>query len=132
MIKTIAPGERYGKVRIPSSKSIVHRQLICAALGAHEVTIRYDGLSRDIRATADCLEALGAKIRRTEHELHVSPINGSADTEKAILPAGESGSTLRFLIPVAGALGRRADFIMEGRLAELNIPSFLGMRSVKQ
>ena len=124
MIKTIAPGERYGKVRIPSSKSIVHRQLICAALGAHEVTIRYDGLSRDIRATADCLEALGAKIRRTEHELHVSPINGSADTEKAILPAGESGSTLRFLIPVAGALGRRADFIMEGRLAERPMAPF--------
>ena len=124
MIKTVAPGERYGKVRIPSSKSIVHRQLICAALGAHEVTIRYDGLSRDIRATADCLEALGAKIRRTEHELHVSPINGSADTEKAILPAGESGSTLRFLIPVAGALGRRADFIMEGRLAERPMAPF--------
>ena len=62
MNKTLAPGERYGEVRIPSSKSIVHRQLICAALGEHEVLIRYDGLSRDIRATADCLNALGAMI----------------------------------------------------------------------
>ena len=59
MIKTLAPGERYGEVRIPSSKSVVHRLLICAALGGNEVTIRYDGLSRDIRATADCLNALG-------------------------------------------------------------------------
>ena len=109
MIKTLAPGERYGEVRIPSSKSVVHRLLICAALGGNEVTIRYDGLSRDIRATADCLAALGAEIRRTEHELYVTPIDGRSGAEKAVLPTGESGSTLRFLIPAAGALGRSVE-----------------------
>ena len=123
MNKTLAPGERYGEVRIPSSKSIVHRQLICAALGEHEVLIRYDGLSRDIRATADCLNALGADIQIGENVLHVKPIDGHND-KTALLPTGESGSTLRFLIPVAGALGRRADFIMEGRLAERPMAPF--------
>ena len=124
MNKTLAPGERYGEVRIPSSKSIVHRQLICAALGEHEVLIRYDGLSRDIRATADCLNALGADIQIGENVLCVKPIDGPSDVETALLPTGESGSTLRFLIPVAGALGRRADFIMEGRLAERPMAPF--------
>ena len=124
MNKTLTPGERYGEVRIPSSKSIVHRQLICAALGEHEVLIRYDGLSRDIRATADCLSALGADIQIGENVLCVKPIDGPSDVETALLPTGESGSTLRFLIPVAGALGRRADFIMEGRLAERPMAPF--------
>lgn len=124
MNKTIAPGERYGEVRIPSSKSIVHRQLICAALGEHEVLIRYDGLSRDIRATADCLSALGADIQIGENVLCVKPIDGRGDIETALLPTGESGSTLRFLIPVAGMLGRKADFNMEGRLAERPMAPF--------
>ena len=124
MNKTIAPGERYGEVRIPSSKSIVHWQLICAALGEHEVLIRYDGLSRDIRATADCLSALGADIQIGENVLCVKPIDGRGDIETALLPTGESGSTLRFLIPVAGMLGRKADFNMEGRLAERPMAPF--------
>ena len=124
MIKTILPGMRFGDVRIPSSKSIVHRLLICAALGQEKITIRYDGLSRDIRATADCLNALGADIRAGEKELRITPIAKQKQTEKAFLPAGESGSTLRFLIPLAGALGRQADFHMEGRLSERPLAPF--------
>lgn len=124
MIKTILPGMRFGDVRIPSSKSIVHRLLICAALGQEKMTIRYDGLSRDIRATADCLNALGADIRAGEKELRITPIAKQKQTEKAFLPAGESGSTLRFLIPLAGALGRQADFHMEGRLFERPLAPF--------
>ena len=124
MIKTIVPGARFGEVRIPSSKSIVHRLLICAALGQEQVLIRYDGLSRDIRATADCLNALGADIRAEETELRVLPITEKKHTEKVLLPTGESGSTLRFLIPLAGALGRKADFKMEGRLSERPMAPF--------
>ena len=90
MIKTILPGMRFGDVRIPSSKSIMHRLLICAALGQEKITIRYDGLSRDIRATADCLNALGADIRAGEKELRITPIAERKQTEKAFLPAGES------------------------------------------
>ena len=124
MIKTVTPGARFGEVKIPSSKSVVHRLMICAALGQREVEIQYDGLSRDIRATAECLNALGAQIRADEKRLHISPIMDRGEKGKAQLPAGESGSTLRFLIPVAGALGRSADFKMEGRLSERPLAPF--------
>ena len=117
MNRRIAPGSCHGEVRIPSSKSVVHRLLICAALGEKEVRIRLNGLSKDIRATADCLSALGAEIKMSETELRIRPIDRRKRTERElILPCGESGSTLRFLVPVVGALGQKAAFVMEGRL----------------
>ena len=55
MNRCIPPGTCSGELRIPSSKSVVHRLLICAALGEKNVRIRLNGLSKDIRATASCL-----------------------------------------------------------------------------
>ena len=101
---------------IPSSKSIVHRLLICAALGKEPVSISVNGLSKDILATASCLRALGAEIKSCENMLDVRPI--SSTVQNAVLPCGESGSTLRFLLPVTGVLGSSGHFIMEGRLPE--------------
>ena len=60
MNKQILPGNCSGEVSIPSSKSVVHRMLICAALGEGEVCIRLNGFSKDILATVGCLSALGA------------------------------------------------------------------------
>ena len=116
---SIAPGERSGRVKIPASKSQAHRLLICAALGERETLIECDGLSADIRATAACLNALGADIRPTEGEsaLKVRPIV-KVPEGLCRLPCGESGSTLRFLLPVCGALGTEAVFHMEGRLPQ--------------
>ena len=123
--KSISPGGRSGCVRIPSSKSVAHRMLICAALGEKPVTIELDGLSQDILATADCLRALGARTEIREGSIRVCPVvRNAAAPEKAeslprpVLHAGESGSTLRFLLPLAGVLGRGAVFETEGRLAE--------------
>jgi len=113
---TLQPGPRAGEVRIPASKSVAHRLLICAALGETETTLRIDGFSRDILATAGCLEALGAGIERNEGSIRATPIKKSA--KGVVLPCGESGSTLRFLLPVAGALGASGCFHMEGRLPE--------------
>ena len=113
---TLLPGGRWGAVRIPSSKSAVHRLLICAALGTGETRLELDGLSQDIRATAACLRALGAGIEIGETAIRVRPIEGPVSD--AVLPCGESGSTLRFLLPVAGALGATGSFAMEGRLPE--------------
>ena len=62
MNQTVLPGPRTGSVRIPASKSQAHRLLICAALGAQPMTLRCDGVSADIAATARCLCALGADI----------------------------------------------------------------------
>ncbi|MBR5095381.1 MAG: 3-phosphoshikimate 1-carboxyvinyltransferase [Oscillospiraceae bacterium] len=116
MDREIAPGPRYGVVRAPASKSQLHRLLICAAVGQGETEICSDGLSRDVDATRDCLCALGARIRQPEPgRLRVTPI-ASPDRGERTLPCGESGSTLRFLLPQAGVLGCEARFLCEGRL----------------
>lgn len=115
---SIAPGPRAGAVKIPASKSQAHRLLILSALGSSPCTLICDGLSEDIKATIACLNALGAGIRETSSgRLLVTPIK-----EKPLglrrLPCRESGSTLRFLLPLCAALGAEAEFLMEGRLPQ--------------
>ena len=118
MNQTISPGARTGSVCIPASKSQAHRLLICAALGAQPVALRCDGISADIAATVRCLRALGADITDDgAGTLRVVPIAGEMP-EHADLLCGESGSTLRFLLPVAGALGADVTFHMQGRLPQ--------------
>ena len=74
MIEILQPGFRTGAVHIPASKSQAHRLLICAALSQNETVIRCRGISRDIAATADCLNALGAEIWLRGEDLTVRPI----------------------------------------------------------
>ena len=114
MNATVAPGPRRGRVTPPASKSQAHRLLICAAMGEKETLLRCDGISKDIAATAACLRGLGAEIAAEDGTLRVRP--AAAGTGDGVLPCGESGSTLRFLLPLAGALGRSAVFLMEGQL----------------
>lgn len=119
---TVSPGPRSGSVTIPASKSRAHRLLICAALsaGSHEIICR--GISKDIRATADCLRTMGTEIVFQDNParfiMRRSLLNRIPESAECILPCGESGSTLRFLLPVVGALGLSAVFRMEGRLPE--------------
>ncbi len=117
MNQIILPGPRTGSVTIPASKSQAHRLLICAALGQRETVIRCGGISRDIAATMACLRAFGAEISEKNGGITVKPIAFSP-IDTCHLPCGESGSTLRFLLPVAGALGAKAVFHMEGRLPQ--------------
>ena len=115
--RTLAPGARSGEVTIPSSKSAVHRLLIAAALGETPVTISLRGLSNDILATAACLQAMGADVSRTSDSISVRPLDRlSVQADRVSLPCGESGSTLRFLLPILGACGFNGCFQMEGRL----------------
>lgn len=113
---TIQPGRLSGQIRAIPSKSQAHRLLICAALSNQETTLLCPETNRDIEATVDCLHALGASIIRTETGYCVDPI--PRIPEKAVLHCCESGSTLRFLLPIVGALGVDATFHMEGRLPE--------------
>ena len=113
---TIQPGPRQGRVRIPASKSQAHRLLLCAALGEGETELLCGGLSADIRATMDCLRALGAGVWQDGERLRVKPIRTAP--RSCALPCGESGSTLRFLLPQAGALGTEAVFHRKGRLPQ--------------
>ncbi len=114
---TLKHGTRYGFAAAPSSKSYAHRLLICAALGEGETQIDCGAVSDDVAATLGCLEALCADISETaEGVITVSPAK-RGEGEKA-LHCGESGSTLRFLLPICGALGEGAVFKMDGSLPE--------------
>ncbi|MCR5800628.1 MAG: 3-phosphoshikimate 1-carboxyvinyltransferase [Lachnospiraceae bacterium] len=133
MDRKVACGRRSGRIKIPASKSYAHRLLICSAFADNETTISCDGMSKDIAATIDCLRALGAGITVEDGKyIKVIPVSidrtggvaKKTDTEERILHCGESGSTLRFLIPVVGAVGVDAVFHMEGRLPERPLDAF--------
>ena len=111
---TLLPKKLRGAVRVIPSKSVAHRYLICAALADSATTILCPETSRDMDATAECLNALGANIKRTAEGYEVGPIQEVP--AQATLPCHDSGSTLRFLLPIAGALGVDATFLLEGRL----------------
>ena len=113
---TIQPQKLQGLIHIIPSKSQAHRLLICAAFADRPTTLICPETSLDIEATADCLRALGAQITRTKSGYWVEPVRQYP--EKATLPCGESGSTLRFLLPIAGAMGVDVTFRMEGRLPQ--------------
>lgn len=113
---TITPGKLSGNISVIPSKSQAHRLLICAAFADQPTQLDCTDTNRDIEATAACLNVLGADIRRTETGYSITPIK--EPVKEAVLPCRDSGSTLRFLLPVVGALGVGASFQMEGRLAQ--------------
>jgi 3-phosphoshikimate 1-carboxyvinyltransferase len=113
---TIQPGSLSGTVRIIPSKSQAHRLLICAAFADKETELICPETNEDISATADCLNALGEHIVRTENGYLVTP--AVSIPNRAILNCKESGSTLRFMLPIVGALGVDGTFHLSGRLPE--------------
>lgn len=113
---TITPSRLSGTVKAIASKSQAHRLLICAAFADSPTELLCSQTNRDIEATADCLNALGAKILRTDWGYQVTPLGQIP--QKAQLSCRDSGSTLRFLLPVAGALGVDTTFFLEGRLPQ--------------
>lgn len=116
MIVTVSPGTLSGTVPAIASKSYAHRLLICAALSQKPSFVACRTVSADILATAACLRSLGAKISETGEGFAVTPI--AEIPAKAVLDCGESGSTLRFLLPVCCALGAECGLLMRGRLPE--------------
>ena len=123
MRATITPSELVGSIAAVASKSEAHRVLLCAAFANDTTDIDCSTSSADIDATARCLRALGARVARTRLGFRVNPLprsaTGSYDAVAgAELDCGESGSTLRFLLPVACALGTGANLFGHGRLAQ--------------
>lgn len=113
---TITPRALRGDVNVIPSKSQAHRLLICAAFADGPTQLVCSSINEDIAATMDCLRALGAKIQTTDSGLTVFPI--AKVPEQAILNCRESGSTLRFLLPIVGALGVDGTFMTAGRLSK--------------
>ena len=115
MRAVIRPFRAAGTVEVPSSKSELHRLLIAAALADRPSDIPCRDASDDVRATAACLRALGASVMFGPRGIRATPV--ASPVPDAVLDCGESGSTLRFLLPVAAALGG-ARLTGRGRLPE--------------
>lgn len=113
----VFPSQLNGTVCAPPSKSDVHRAVICAALSGGVCEIAPVAMSDDIKATIGCVKALGAKAELNKDVLTVDGSN-IFKNKKAVLDCFESGSTLRFFIPVAAAGGINATFLGRGRLPE--------------
>ena len=111
---TVYPEKLSGIVNAIPSKSQAHRLLICAAFADGPTTLICPETNDDIQATAVCLNALGADIRRSDSGYEIIPVKSIPN--EALLDCGESGSTLRFLLPIVGALGVDATFRLGGRL----------------
>lgn len=112
----ITPSLLSGKVRIPVSKSFAHRQLIAAALSDKPTEIIFNGLSEDILATIHCIESLSSKADTLPEKngFLITPMQETPN--EAELFCNESGSTLRFMLPVVAALGINGHFTGAGRL----------------
>lgn len=119
MNTTLHSPKLHGYLDAIPSKSHAHRLFIAAAFADKPTVIRCRAVNRDICATIDCLNALGADIRQTGDGVYeVKPVPGDITGKPATLDVGESGSTLRFMIPVALAAGADSTFVCHGRLPE--------------
>ena len=110
MRAVIEKSKASGFVSAPPSKSVAHRKLICAALSKEKSKISNVALSEDISATLDCLSAMGAEIERKNDTVVLGGLDPRKIPEGAVLPCRESGSTLRFLVPLALLCGKRVSF----------------------
>jgi len=115
----LSPSKLNGTVSAPPSKSCMHRALICAAAADKPTKIICDSFSKDTEATMACLGALGARFEHSEGAVTIYPIDRNAHPdEECVLDCNESGSTLRFMLPFAAALGRKCTFIGAERLGQ--------------
>lgn len=126
----IIPSKLKGEVNIPSSKSMTHRVLISAALAEGTSVITNVTFSKDIYATIDALKSAGAEINVSGSSITVKGISGKVP-ENADIDCCESGSTLRFMIPVTAALGITAVYRGQGRLPERPITPYIRELSKK-
>ncbi|WP_419569301.1 3-phosphoshikimate 1-carboxyvinyltransferase [Ruminococcus sp.] len=112
-----------GTVNVPPSKSDVHRAIICAAMANGVSRISPVALSNDIKATIGCIKALGADAVLENNVLTVDSTN-MYKNKTALLDCGESGSTLRFFIPIAAVGNINATFVGKGKLPQRPIGIF--------
>lgn len=118
MTVTVNTDALSGVIPAIPSKSYAHRMMICAAFSEEPSRIFCTSGSEDILATIRCLNAMGASITYEDGVIEVIPVDRTALPSSASMDCGESGSTLRFLLPVACALGIDGEFVMHGRLSQ--------------
>lgn len=134
MDKEIKSASFEGVIRVPSSKSMTHRELIAAALAPGETIVKGVTNSQDIEATVRILSLMGAKFASREEEGGLTfHISGGLSAQGKLLEAdaGESGSTLRFLIPLGLLSGNEVCYIGHGRLAERPLTPYYDVFAAK-
>ncbi len=117
MIANIKPCKLKGRISAPPSKSMAHRYLIGAALSQETCVLSGVDYSQDILASMDCLKALGAEIITNQDRVTIHPAN-FMKAENPVLECRESGSTLRFFIPLCLCLGKPVTLKGSTRLLE--------------
>lgn len=115
---TIRPDSLKGSVKVPPSKSVAHRAIIGAALSKGKCVIDNVAMNGDIVATLGGIRALGADYTYDEKKKRITVFPGEESGGKTIIDCGESGSTIRFLMPIALLSGKENTFICHGRLIE--------------
>ncbi|WP_238882162.1 3-phosphoshikimate 1-carboxyvinyltransferase [Clostridium sp. YIM B02551] len=114
---TITPGKLKGEVKIPPSKSMAHRAVICASLSKGKSKITNIEFSEDIIATIEAMKSLGTEIKVFEDYLEIDGKNTFTKSVR-LIDCNESGSTLRFMVPIALAKNAKTNFIGKGNLGK--------------
>ena len=117
VVATFTPCKLSGIIDAPPSKSMAHRYLIGAALSGQKCTLSGIDYSEDILASIDCLKALGASVTLDNDSVTINP-DGFMSVQNPVLECRESGSTLRFFMPLALCLGKEVVFRGSSRLFE--------------
>ncbi len=112
----IKPTKPSGEISAIASKSDAHRAIICASFADKKTNIHISHTSKDIEATLNCIKAIGADFSKKDNVYEITPVN--KPSQNPVLDCNESGSTLRFLLPVLSVLGCNATFTGKGRLPE--------------
>lgn len=112
----IKPSICKGSVKIPPSKSMAHRAIICAALANGKSIISNIDYSVDIQTTIDCMKKLGAHIECFDDYVIIQGIDNFDSIQDTNIECNESGSTLRFLIPIFSLTNKKITFTGKNRL----------------
>ena len=119
----LEPAKMGGSVNAIASKSYAHRMLLCAMLSDNEVVLKGTTFSKDIEATLNCVKALGSQVQQKKDQYIVKKTK--IDEENIVLDCIASGSTLRFILPIALALGKKCKVIGREGLAKRPLKELL-------
>ena len=127
MKATISPSLLSGTVKAPPSKSMAHRLLIGAGLSEGTSIIRGVALSEDIKATLKCLTALGVTWQKNGDDIIINGVDVRLSVPQSELECGESGSTMRFFVPISLLSGNKTVLTGAKRLLERPLTVYADM-----
>lgn len=126
VVKEILPtGPVYARIKVPGSKSLTNRALICAALAGGESVLTNASDSTDTALMGNGLNQLGVLVRKSGDSLVVNGTAGKLFAPKFPIPVGNAGTTLRFMLSLASFAQGKTVFEADGRMAERPIDDLI-------